>query len=297
MLDKLLDALKKNLPGAKKVEESEFDEEEVEESDDGVDEVSNSKDDAKKKSSPLIKIIIIIAVGYLAFDFLMPKDDDVNIDQMIQTPIPKKKKKKITREEAANQADLASPAESEPVKNDGQQGNTAATVATSNDEDLSKAIDSIPTEVQKEATAPDLTSAPVEEINILKTVESGDSEINNGPLVDKQSSGLGEGSSVEKKSKSDETNSLESKIVAQLEYIAPPKYESLGRGLVYNCKGKHWACVDKESYQVCYKNMKFNSENAKPSECITQNVYANEEDCNTIQRYNVSTSVATSFCQ
>lgn len=305
MLDKLLEDLKKKLPGAKKANDSEDQEEEVVEETD-EDESSESKEkDTKKKSSPLIKIVIILAVGYLAFDFLMPKEDNTDIDQMIQTPVPRKKKPKKDRETEANQAEQVAEVKPEEAKSEETKPQEPAIeepklegAQTTTDDDLSKAISDVPVETKTNDVATDLTQAPVEEINVLKTTDpSGDV----GGPSETSPVGLGEGTEVKTsqatEGKSSENKTLESKIVEQNEYVDPPKYEVLGRGLVYNCKGKHWACVDKASYQICHKNMKFNSENGKPSECVTQNVYANEDDCNTVQRYNVSTNVSTSFCK
>ncbi|HAZ14645.1 MAG: hypothetical protein A2X86_06155 [Bdellovibrionales bacterium GWA2_49_15] len=79
-------------------------------------------------------------------------------------------------------------------------------------------------------------------------------------------------------------------------YVSPPSYEVLGRGLVYNCKGKHWACVNQEAYFACRNNMNWNSKNRKPHECYTFNVYASDEDCEVIQRYNINTLAKTDFC-
>lgn len=299
MLDKLLEDLKKKLPGAKKADDSEDQEEVTEESEEESNEESDEespkgKEESKKKSSPLIKIVIILAVGYLAFDFLMPKDDTTDIDQMVQTPVPRKKKPKKDREQEASQAEAPAVTENQAV---GTKPEATQVTEEKTDDELSKAISDIPTETKPAEPSADLSSAPVEEINVFKNAETPEtSPETSSPTPTSTSSfdGLGEGN----ESKAPTTSSsMESKIAEQAVYVDPPKYEILGRGLVYNCKGKHWACVDKANYQVCHKNMKYNSENGKASECVTQNVYANEEDCNTVQRYNVSTSVSTSFCK
>lgn len=305
MLDKLLEDLKKKLPGAKKSEELDGQEDQEstdEESDESADGAEDKKADAKKKSSPLIKIVIILAVGYLAFDYLMPTEDTTNIDQLANVPVPKRKKPKKNREQEANQAEQAKETKAEePAKTDTATADASEPSSEKTDDELSKAISELPTDIKTETEVKpdtvtetkvepkaeevktDLTTAPVEEINVMK---------NNDQVM----SGLGEGSNQELKVET-EAPTLASKISEPTVYVEPPKYDVLGRGLVYNCKGKHWACVDKANYQICHKNMKYNSENGKPSECVTQNVYANEEDCGTVQRYNVSTNVSTSFCK
>ena len=75
-----------------------------------------------------------------------------------------------------------------------------------------------------------------------------------------------------------------------------PDYLITGRGLVYNCRGKHWACVDKKSYFKCAANLKDNKKIGKRPDCGTVAVYQTEEDCQVIQLYNINTSQKTDFC-
>jgi hypothetical protein len=91
---------------------------------------------------------------------------------------------------------------------------------------------------------------------------------------------------------------IEEKIVAKEAqvYTAPPEYFSRGRGLVYNCKGGHWACVDKESYFQCRDNQKWQKKENKTIECHTINVYSGYKDCKIIQLHNIHTLVKTKFC-
>ena len=79
-------------------------------------------------------------------------------------------------------------------------------------------------------------------------------------------------------------------------YISPPSYENVGRGLVYNCPGKHWACVDRESYFRCKRNYEWIKEKNKSPECVTVNAYASIKDCNTMQKYNINMVVPVNFC-
>ena len=81
------------------------------------------------------------------------------------------------------------------------------------------------------------------------------------------------------------------------DYIAPPSYSRAGRGLVYNCKDKHWACVDKFSYFTCHENHKYNQSRKRKYECVTREVYASIEDCIKVQTYNVNQAKEASFCE
>ena len=77
---------------------------------------------------------------------------------------------------------------------------------------------------------------------------------------------------------------------------AAPDYFIIGRGLVYNCTGKHWACVDKKSYFICLKNYKASKENGVRPECSVEAIYGSDDDCQVIQTYNINTSKPTNFC-
>ena len=83
----------------------------------------------------------------------------------------------------------------------------------------------------------------------------------------------------------------------QIEYVAPPDYERIGRGLVYNCEGRHWACVDRESYFDCQDNSNWHREEGVPTQCHPAAVYATDEDCRIVQLYNINTSESTDFCK
>ncbi len=94
------------------------------------------------------------------------------------------------------------------------------------------------------------------------------------------------------------TKSLRKKIKKKKdEYTKPPNYSFRGRGLVYNCKGKHWACVDKESYLSCRENEKWQKRKNKEVECKTIDVYRSNKDCSIIQLHNIHTLVKTDFCK
>ena len=81
------------------------------------------------------------------------------------------------------------------------------------------------------------------------------------------------------------------------EYVAPPNYEYRGRGLVYNCQGKHWACVDGPSYKACEDNASSLKYLKKPAECYPFNVYETVKGCEGTQYRMVSSSAKTKFCQ
>jgi hypothetical protein len=81
------------------------------------------------------------------------------------------------------------------------------------------------------------------------------------------------------------------------DYVSPPDYEYKGRGLVYNCVGKHWACVDAPSYKVCEDNHSSTSFQKKKIECYPFNVYESPKGCELMQNRVVSSNAKTNFCQ
>jgi len=105
---------------------------------------------------------------------------------------------------------------------------------------------------------------------------------------------------VETQPKAEKPQDIATKIAGVVsqkqEYASPPDYSVLGRGLVYNCVGKHWACVDRQQYFECRDNMVWSEQNQKSPECVIRNVYANYEDCKTIQIHYINMAEPTDFC-
>lgn len=87
------------------------------------------------------------------------------------------------------------------------------------------------------------------------------------------------------------------KMEDSLKYTEPPNYTRPGRGLVYNCVEKHWACVDKFAYFQCRENYRWSKSNNKSTECVIKNVYISEQDCSKVQAYYVNTNEPTDFCE
>ncbi|OUR93453.1 hypothetical protein A9Q84_18440 [Halobacteriovorax marinus] len=96
---------------------------------------------------------------------------------------------------------------------------------------------------------------------------------------------------------SDESKMIKSVVKEKLTYQEPPNYRNTGRGLAYNCTGKHWACVDQESYLNCKKNNDWSKQNSKSPECYPSNVYRSFIDCRTVQVDNINTLAETRFCK
>lgn len=72
-----------------------------------------------------------------------------------------------------------------------------------------------------------------------------------------------------------------------------PTYDFPGRGLVYNCQGKHWACVDRVPYLQCQEHNNWAKANSKSPECVPDKIYLTDEDCHLAQMSNINKLVKT----
>lgn len=70
--------------------------------------------------------------------------------------------------------------------------------------------------------------------------------------------------------------------------VMPPSYNRKGRGLVYSCSRKHWACVDRESYFQCQENQNWAKMASLGPDCVIAEVYTSLDDCIEIQKLKVS---------
>ena len=166
-----------------------------------------------------------------------------------------------------------------------------ATIETTPD----SSVDVTSTDSSVDLGEPDVTSTfPVEEptdtsiTDIPPTsIDSVDGEITSGNddnLTDQILQDL------EKQAKTTQKPSVKT------EYVAPPDYEYRGRGLVYNCRGKHWACVDAPSFKTCEDNASSTKYLKKSQECYPFNIYESQKGCENIQNRMVSSSAKTEFC-
>lgn len=276
----------------------------------------NSDDDQKKKRmSMLIRVIVVIGLAFLVIDHFFLQEDPQN--EIVNIPKPRKRRivtslpKEIKAEDAPSTE--VKPDDASEMAKVAPEVKTvdAAEIAP---ETKAEAKAETKAETKAEAKPPEETP-PVENINIAEKkqeevspptietpsvpeVEVKATEVKSSEQVDKGIDGLidnldktADESSPKKEIK------LEDKIQEDEVYTPAPAYDQLGRGLVYNCKEKYWACIDKLSYVSCNKNMKWNKARGKPAECAVLNVYNSDEDCGVVQKYNVSISQPTPFCQ
>ena len=342
MFEKLITNLKKSLPEALRRKmggaDNLDDEENFEDLQDDSSEAStenleeDSEEEKKKKmKSMVIKVIVILALGFFALDEFLLKENpelkDTVVSNEVVTPINE------VVAETETTAEIPPPSEStEATESTVVSESEAPATTTSTEEEM-------PTSLTNESVASE--TPPIENVNVLeKTEESAPvapiepvepiakiaDELPSQPDTQSEEqvisqSRMGE-SSVDKRlddlvdnveqlapsnpieevkipssGESVAAPSMASKIVEEVAETPPPVYDQVGRGLVYNCKDKYWACLDKPAYVTCSNNQKFNKSKGNTAECVVSDIYSSDEDCAKVQKYNVSTSVPTAFCQ
>lgn len=338
MLEKLITDLKNSLPEALRKKlggaDNSDDEQEFEEVETGPSEsAAESSDEEKKKKmkSMIIKVIVILGLGYFALDEFVLKgmQQESETDIFAQAPKPKRKKPAEAEVVTTNETpptDTSVSSETPPV----EPATDTSTVSSSTEETATPSVNNELSE-----------TPPIENINVLeKTTESTPAqaehtepvaEVVEQPPVQPEEqviseSRVGESSADQKldqlvenveqtaptnpieevkipssnetiSSPSSSSSSMASKIVEGVTETAPPAYDQVGRGLVYNCKDKYWACLDKPAYVTCNKNQKWNQSKGNAIECAVADIYSSDEDCAKVQKYNVSTNAPTAFCK
>lgn len=294
--------------------------------DDDEDESSPEADDEiakkKKKSRMLQYVIVGGTVIFLLSDYIIPTEEPV-----AQVKIGKKGAKVKPKVEA--------PAEEKPATDTTAATDTAAatdtpatdpaTVTPSESpvdvtetpvDTTTTPVETAPVDTTVTETPADTTTTPVETAPTDTTVTEtpADQPIDTAPVetaptdttvtdTPAEDNGMGEATTpgednltdqiledLEKQAK--DTQQPEQKK----EYVAPPDYEYRGRGLVYNCSGKHWACVDAPSYKTCEDNASSVKYLNKKTECHPFNVYETPKGCEGVQNRMVSSSAKTAFC-
>ncbi len=310
-IEDLVSSIKSKLPGSDsdddeeyEDEEGEFDEkteeidvaqkvaesEEYDDDEEYEDDEDEDEDEAKEKKQKIMRLGLVGLVLILGASILLePGEDDTTVPDV--KPIarknrPKRKKKVVKKEVKQEVTEEKVKVEPPPVEEQPKDIVVEDKVET-------------PTET---------TQVVPNQLDLVDNTEDTMSESS-----DEQPSSLGEGSVSENNQESSEGNEMseaisnltttepskmiEKVVKEKLEYQEPPNYLETGRGLVYNCTGKHWACVDQVSFVECKKNSDWSLENNKEPECHPSNVYGSFKDCRTIQLYNINTNLETSFCK
>lgn len=254
----------------------------------------------KKKKSLIIKVVIGVALVALILHE-SPEDE-----QPVEGEAPKVERPKRNMPAPPAEAAATPPATETPV----------AAEATPTEVETAPVQGPAVEEPVKEASAPvaekPIDEAPAvtetlgsEEISLdLDPAETspvieatGTSEKSNDTIDENVAESTGEDNLTDKILQDLEKEAKKSEVKNdRKDYVAPPDYEYVGRGLVYNCTGKHWACVDGPSYKSCENNAASIKYLKKTAECYPFNVYQSQKGCENMQNRMVSSSAKTAFC-
>ena len=303
----LPEALRKKLGGADDFDdEDDFEEIQQESDEGGEDDLEDDVDEDKQKKmkSMIIKVIVVIALGYFALDEFLLKDAQQSpiTENTAQAPKPNKT---IETETTAELPPVEAVVETPEVESESEVIAEVEAPPIENVNVLEKNEESIPTEtvVQVQEELPPELPPETPQDQVISETRMGESTVDKklDDLVDNleqtASSNPVEEIKIPSPGESESSPSMMSKIVEEITETLPPVYDQVGRGLVYNCKDKFWACLDKPAYVICSKNQKFNKSKGNIPECVVADIYSSDEDCAKVQKHNVSTSAPTAFCQ
>lgn len=243
----------------------------------------------KKKINPVILVVVLGGLGFFLFYEEEPEVApvaEVKPAYKIQK-VPKEKPAEVAVETPATEAPVVdTPAAETPVTDTPVAEapvETAPAETAPVDEPVLEPVDP----VIDEPVVTDIPVTPDPTIIAPESVDSVDGQVatDDSSVTDKILEDL------EKQVKKDQPKEVKK------EYVAPPDYEYKGRGLVYNCAGKHWACVDAPSYKTCEDNFSSVTFKKKTVECYPFNVYDNTRGCESMQNRVVSSNAKTGFCK
>ena len=297
----LINKLKAKIASLKKKKSSDEDEE-------SDDEDEDEEEEKKKKRSKIIRVAIVGALlVFLASDYIFPPDENTPAPEtpaVTETPPVDKKVEDVPPVEG--------PVEDLPEA-------VVDTPETSTDE-TPEVVDTPPIEDTTPSDVPAVVDTPTVDDSNTTSITPDDSPVDitstdEDPAPSQNSSTdsvFGEDTSVGDLGAQDVTggddftdqilqdlekqaNPIEEKPVVT-KYVSPPDYDFRGRGLVYNCQGKHWACVDAPSYKICEDNASSSKHLNRTTECYPFNVYETVRGCEITQDRMVSSSAKTKFC-
>lgn len=267
--------------------------------DDGTD-VHDVKKAPKKKINPVLLVVVLAVIGIVLFY----EEEPEQVAQPILQPRPKRVKK---TEAAKTETPAAEPTTETPAVTDTPASTEPTTEPTPEPTTEEPAVTETPPTTEPTPEEPAVAETPTteptpepapEEPAVTETPtpeptpEPTSPDSVDGQVADTDESNMTDKilEDLEKQVKKDQPKEVKK------EYVTPPDYEYKGRGLVYNCAGKHWACVDGPSYKTCEDNFSSTTFQKKTIECYPFNVYDTKKSCELMQNRVVSSNAKTGFC-
>ncbi len=259
---------------------------------DDVDEVSEDGAEAKPKKKPNFIVIIGAAclIGFIIFSDFGDEPEAPAVDPATMLKKKPKKEKPVADTPPVETA----PVETAPVETTPTE--TVTTTPTETTPVETAPVETTPTET---VTTTPTETTPTETIPAetapTETIPTDNGNVDSVTGEDTKPTGDDLTDQILKDLESSQAKEAEARP-AKSEYVAPPNYENVGRGLVYNCNGKHWACIDAPSYRTCEDNSSSSKFLKKKTECYPFNVYETQSGCEKMQNRMVSSSAKTEFC-
>lgn len=273
------------------------DEEDIE----GEEDEESDEEKAKKKKQLLIRIGAGLVIGFLLLDtFVLNAPEET---PEVSAPVVRKKPKKekipkveesVKEEVIAPKEEIveARPVEEKPV----EETKIPEPEVVQENKEIVEENPFVETsqeevsEVKTDESTIESTEEVSEQLNLSETepATSVGAENNNEDKISDISQQNIEGSGLESKL-SEITEELENKEKEILDFTPAPNYEEYGKGLVYNCKDKHWACVDRKPYLQCEMNYKWSKQNGKVPDCTIEKTYADFKSCRIVQVHYINT--------
>ena len=275
---------------------------------------------AKKKINPVILVVVLGALGL--FLFYDPEPEPVAV-----VPPPRKSLRKTPKEaptetpaeaptDTTTDVPKETPTDTTTDVPKETPTDTATDVPKENPTDTTTDLPTDPTDTAPTDTTPETPTDTTTETPTDTTTETPTDTTTETPTdttTETPTDTTTETStdSVDGKTTDTDESTMTDKILEDLEkqvkkdqpkevkkeYVSPPDYEYKGRGLVYNCTGKHWACVDGPSYKSCEDNYSSTTFKKKSIECYPFNVYNSTKGCELMQNRVVSSNAKTGFCK
>lgn len=262
---------------------------------------------AKGSKTPLgqkqkvIRLLVAAGLLYMVMDSFMGDEEPTESLPEVATPAPVKKKNRKPKKKVTAEPAVEKPQEIPPIDD------AAATTPP-------PAVETPVTTPEPTETTVTETPAPAVDVSektesASPAVETTETETIDTPSVIPGGEGTGSDQVVDSTTHSpDMTESILKDLEGQLKkdqavvvdpgkYVDPPPYDFVGRGLVYNCLGKHWACIDGGSYQKCQENYAYLKGQGKPKECWPDSVYQTNTGCSWVQKQKIEGNSVTDFCR
>ena len=285
-----------------------------EEQDDG-EEKEEEEDEAtlaRKKRSRIIKIVAIGAIVYFALDEFATKPPEDGGDKKQQVKQAKLKSQGKGNKKGAQE--VVESEEPQKVAKEIEPEEPVKPVEPEEPQEPVKPIEPIEPKEPKEPQEPAKPAKPVEGIPPSRPVESQGAEltVNSTPSVLPEKSVTDESEEeiplLIGEDQQQQANSQLGELVGEVKEeseevqikrteLSSPDYERVGQGLVYNCKGGHWACLNRINYFRCKQLQQWALENSQPPECVVSNVYLSVLDCQEWQEHNVNMYIIPEECQ